>query len=91
MLNDEVIDAVLARSLHADTCRREPLVGWIVMVDPPDYRGRFTARLVTSVPSPYVLTASTLAELRAQLPPMLERSDRQPSDLPEVVEIWFSR
>jgi len=90
-MQDEIIDAVLARGLHADACRRHPLVGWIVMKDPPDYPGKFSARLVTNVPSPYVLVADTLAEIHAWLPPLLERSDRQPGDLPEVIEIWFSR
>jgi hypothetical protein len=90
-MHDEIIDAVLARGLHADACRRHPLVGWIVMKDPPDYASKFSARLVTDAPTPYVLVADTLAEIHARLPPMLERSGRSPDDLPEVVEIWFSR
>jgi hypothetical protein len=53
--------------------------------------GKVTARLVTDVPSFYALVADTLADIRVQLPPMLERSERQPTDLPEVVEAWFSR
>jgi hypothetical protein len=90
-MHDEIIDAVLARGLHADACRRHPLVGWIVMKDPPGYPSKFSARLVTDAPSPYVLVADTLGEIYAMLPPMLERSARSPDDLPEVVEIWFSR
>jgi hypothetical protein len=35
-MDDQIIDAVMARSLHADACRAHPLVGWIVMHDPPD-------------------------------------------------------
>jgi hypothetical protein len=31
-----------------------------------------------------------LAETHAQLPPRLVRTERQPADPPEVVEIWFS-
>jgi hypothetical protein len=61
------------------------------MRDPPDYPGKVTARLVTDILAFYVLVADTLADVRAQLPPMLDRSERQPTDLPEVVEIWFSR
>jgi hypothetical protein len=90
-MNDQIIGADLARGLHTDVVRTHPLVGWIVMRDPPGYPGKVTARLVTGGPSFYVLVADTLADVRIQLPPLLERSERQPTDLPEVVEIWFSR
>ena len=61
------------------------------MADTPDYPGRFTARLLTDTPSPYILVADTLAEIHTQLPPKLERFERPPADfLPAVVEIWFS-
>ena len=52
-------------------------------------RRQLVARLVTDLPSSYVLLSNTLAELQAQLPPGLVRTDRQPGDPPEVVEIWF--
>jgi hypothetical protein len=84
---DEIIDAVLARGIHADACRRFPLVGWVVMNKPP----KLIARLLTGTPSPYVLEADTLLALRGMLPPLLERSDPQPADPTEVIEIWFSR
>ncbi|HJS84418.1 MAG TPA: hypothetical protein VJ779_03065 [Acetobacteraceae bacterium] len=45
---------------------------------------------MTETPSPYVLVADTLAEIRAQLPPHPARAERQPADPPEVVEIWFT-
>jgi hypothetical protein len=48
---DQIIDAAMALSLHTDACRVHPMVGWIVMRDPPDYPGKFTARLVTDLPS----------------------------------------
>jgi hypothetical protein len=35
------------------------------------------ARLVTDTPTPYVLRGHTLAEVQAQLPPGLERTERQ--------------
>ena len=89
-MQDEIINAVLARGVQADARWQHPLVGGIVMKDPPDYPGRFAARLVTNTPSPYLLVADTLAEIHAQLPPKLKRSERQPADLPAVVEIWFS-
>jgi hypothetical protein len=60
------------------------------MRDPPDYPGRFTARLVTNLPSRYLLVADTLADIHAALPPNLVCSDRQPANPPEVVEIWFA-
>ncbi|MBV9117642.1 MAG: hypothetical protein JOY63_09800 [Acetobacteraceae bacterium] len=85
-----MIDAAMARALHADACRTHPLVGWIVVRDPPEYPDKVTARLVSEGPSPYLLVADTLAEIHAQLPPHLVRTERQPVDPPEVVEIWFS-
>ena len=86
---DQVVDAAMARGLHADACRTHPLVGWVVMRDPPEHPDRVVARLVTEAPTPYVLLADTLAEIHARLPPYLVRSERQPADPPEVVEIWF--
>jgi hypothetical protein len=85
---DRIIDTTMARSIQADAERTHPLLAWIVMRD-EDYSGQFVARLVTGAATPYVLLAETLGELHAQLPPGLERSDRKPSDPPEVVEIWF--
>jgi hypothetical protein len=59
------------------------------MQDDTAYPGKFVGRLVTDALIPYVLLADTLGELHAQLHPGLYRSDHQPSDPPEVVEIWF--
>ncbi len=87
---DRIIGAELARTIHADACRTRPLVGWIVMRDPPDYPGKFVARLVTNLPSSYVLVADTLAEIHTALPPGLVRKDRQPANPPEVAELWFA-
>lgn len=89
-MDDQVIDAAMARSLLADAVRTHPIVGWIVMRDPPDYPDRFVARLVTAAASPYVLVADTLAAIQAALPLGLKRSARQPADLPDVVEVWFA-
>ena len=86
---DQIVDAVMARAIQADAARTHPLLAWIVMQDEVIYPGKFVARLVTDAPTPYVLLADTLGELQAQLPPRLARSDRQPADPPEVVEIWF--
>jgi hypothetical protein len=87
---DQIIDAAMARALHADACRKQALVAWVVMWDAPGYPDRFTARLATDGPSPYLLLAETLGGIQAQLPPGLVRSERQPVDPPEVVEIWFA-
>jgi hypothetical protein len=89
---DQLIDATMARALHADACRDHALVAWVVLWDLPTYPERFAARLVTSgqVPSPYLLLADTLADIQAILPPGLVRSGRMPVDPPEVVEIWFA-
>ena len=90
-MSDQIIDAVMARGLHADACRVHALVGWVVLQDTPEYPDKFIARLVTDAPSPYLLIADTLAEIHGQLPSHLVRKERQPVDLPEVVEIWFPR
>ncbi len=87
---DQVIDTDRAHVLQAEACRTRPMVGWVVMQEPPDYRRQFVARLVIDGPTAYVLLADTLVELRAKLPPNLMRSQRQPADPPGVVEFWFS-
>ena len=89
---DQIIDADMARSLHADACRDHAAVAWAVLWDLPAYPGRYAARLATSGPggSPYLLLADSLAEIRALLPPGLVRSGRQPADSPDLVEIWFA-
>jgi hypothetical protein len=85
----QIIDAVMARAIQDDSARAHPLFAWIIMRNLPEYPGALVARLVTDAPTPYVLLSHTLPELHAQLPPGLERSERQPSDPPEVVEVWF--
>ncbi len=79
-MDDQIIDAAMARGLHDDACRTHTLVAWMVMADPPDYSGKFTARLATDSRTPYVLIADTLAAIHAALPPCLERSLRIPAD-----------
>jgi hypothetical protein len=86
---DQIVDEMMARYIQADAARKYPLLAWIVMQDEAPYPGQFLARLVTDTPTPYVLLADTLGGLQAQLPPRLARSDRQPADPPEVVEVWF--
>ena len=88
---DQIIDAAMAKALHADACRAHVLVGWIVTRDPLDYPDKVIARLMTDKPSPYVMIANTLAELQAYLPPGLVRMERTPMDPPDVVEVWFRK
>jgi hypothetical protein len=85
----QIIDAVMARAIQADVVRTSPLFAWIIMRNVPEYPGSLVARLVADVPTPYILVGHTLAEVQAQLPPALERFERQPSDPPELVEIWL--
>jgi hypothetical protein len=85
----QIIDAVMARAIQADAARSHPLFAWVIMRNLLEFPGAFVARLVTDGPTPYILIGHTLAEVQAQLPPGLERSDRQPSDPPAVVEVWF--
>jgi hypothetical protein len=87
----QVIDGVMARAIQSEAASSQPLFTWIVMRDPPDHPGAFVAHLMTDAPTRYVLLGHTLAEVRVQLPPGLVRSQRQPSDPPEVVELWFPK
>jgi hypothetical protein len=88
-MDDQIVDAAMAQALQSDLSRTRPIVGWVVMRDPPDYPDKITARLVSDRPTPYLLIADNLAELQARLPSRLVRVERQPADLPKVVEIWF--
>jgi hypothetical protein len=91
--NDQLIDAAMARSLHADACCDHALVAWAVLWDLPAYPDRYAVRLLTpgSAPSPYLLLADTLAGIQTLLPPGLVRLERMPGDPPEVVEIWLAQ
>jgi hypothetical protein len=59
-MDDQVINAAMARGLHTDVCRDHALAGWVVMRDPPEYLDRFIAKLVIDKPTPYVLVADSL-------------------------------
>lgn len=87
---EQIIDAMMARSIHADAARTHPLAAWVIVRDQIDYPGDLVARLVTDVLTPYVLLADTLAGLHTQLPIGLVRLERQPSDPPEIVETWVA-
>ena len=80
----------MMRSLQADACRDHALVAWVVLWNLPAYPERYAARLTTSTASSYLLLADTLAGIREQLSPGPVRAERQPTDPPEVVEIWFA-
>ncbi len=88
-MTDQVIDAVMAAALHSDVSRAHPAVGWAVLEDQPEYPGKLVARLITDVPTEYVLVADSLAALRAQLPSGLYRETHQPAGPPDLVELWF--
>jgi hypothetical protein len=45
---DQIIDAMMALSLHDDASRVHPLAAWVVMEDQPGYAGHLIARLVTN-------------------------------------------
>ncbi len=51
---DQIIDAVMARSIHADAVRTHPLAARVIVRDQVDYPGDLVARLVTDVLRPYV-------------------------------------
>jgi hypothetical protein len=56
---DQIIDAVMARSIQADLVRTHPLAVWVIARDKIDYP--LVARLVTRQADAYVLLAETLA------------------------------
>jgi hypothetical protein len=85
----QIIDPATARSIQEDAARTHPLFAWVLMRDLPDSPAAFVARLVTDSPTAYVLIGLTLAQVQAQLPSGLERTERQPSDPAVVVEVWF--
>lgn len=89
MSSDQVITPEMARAIHADAVRGHALVGWVVWEGEDQHQGKLVARLVTGSSPVYVLVADKLGELRATLPPGLERSERQPADPPGVIELWW--
>jgi hypothetical protein len=50
--DDQIIDAAMARALHADACRGHACVAWVVLWDLPAYPERYAVRLATSTASP---------------------------------------
>jgi hypothetical protein len=89
-MQDQIIDAAMALALQTDANRARPIAGWIVMRDPPEHPGRFAARLVTEHATPYVLVADSLADLQAQMPAGLVRTERQSTTVPDMVEAWLA-
>ena len=89
MDDDQIIGPASAGALQADVARTHPLFGWAIWRDPPDYWGKVIARLVIEQPTPYILVADSLTELRTMLPAGLERNERRPCDAPELVEVWL--
>lgn len=88
-MTDQIVGAMMATAFHADVSRAHPLVGWAVMDGVSEYPGKLVGRMVTDMPSEYVLVADSLADLRAQLPPNLNRVERQAADPPNLVELWL--
>jgi hypothetical protein len=81
----------MAAALHQRAVERSDLVVWVISEDEPGHPGVLVARLITDGATPYVMTATSLPELRAMLPTGLERSDRQPADPEDVLEVWLER
>jgi hypothetical protein len=87
---DQIIDAAMVRSIQADVERARPSLAWAVGRDEEAPTPEVSGTPGNRCPDPpYVLLADTLGELHGQLPAGLARSDRQPADPPEVLEIWF--
>jgi len=87
---DQIVTAETAQELHGEALRTRGMAVWIVMQDQPAYPGKLIARLATMDPTPYVMVADTLGEMRAALPPGMSRSDRTPADPAGLVELWSS-
>ena len=90
-MSDRIVDASAAQAFQADASRSNPMLGWVVSTNLPDSTAKVVARLVTGNEAPYTLVGETLAEIHAQLPAGLVRMNRQPSDPPELLEVWFVR
>jgi hypothetical protein len=87
---DQIVTAEIARQLHEEAMRTRGMAVWIVMEDQAAYPGKLVARLASTEPTPYILLANTLAEMRAALPAGLHHSDRTPADPDGLVELWSS-
>jgi hypothetical protein len=71
---------------------RGDLLVWTICASPADYPGKFTARPHSSrsnLPMQFVLTADSLDDLRAMLPPGLAHMTRDHEDHPVIVESWL--
>jgi hypothetical protein len=88
-VSNEILTPEIAATLHQRALELSALAVWVISEDEPDHPGVLVARLITEAATLYVLTAATLPELRAMLPPGLERSERQPTDLEEAMEVWL--
>lgn len=65
---------------------------WVIYDHPRDYPDCFVARLwdgLNNKATSSVLTASTIEELEAKLPPDLYRLERQPGDDPTIMGVWL--
>ena len=71
-VSDLLIDAAMARSVHADAARSHVL--FACHHDSPRYPSRFVARFATDHPTIYTMVADSLAEIQAMLPPDLAQS-----------------
>jgi hypothetical protein len=89
-MSDDILTPAMAVTLHRRAIKLSDLAVWVTTEHEPDHPGVLVARLITDRITPYVLTAATLSELRAMLPPGLERIERQPGDPEGVVEVWVS-
>ena len=58
-MEDQIIDAAMAQKLQTNAFRDQPLVGWVIKQDLPDYPDEFVARLFNGSLAPYILTTST--------------------------------
>jgi hypothetical protein len=50
-LSEQIIDAVMARSIQANAAKVHVLFAWIVEHDPPEHPGRYIARLAMTDPN----------------------------------------
>ncbi|MBC3871517.1 hypothetical protein [Undibacterium oligocarboniphilum] len=68
----------------------ETLAIWVIYNSPIDLPGRFVARKwLLNQPTPELLQAQTLEEIRSKLPLGLVRMPRDERDDPKIVESWF--
>jgi len=61
---------------------------YVVFHNPADFSGKYAFRAQTAASKPRAI-GTTLAQVRTALPEELARLERDPSDVPSILEVWI--